>query len=144
MHTLSPIPSSSSLSTLKTSGVRMRRHSESARRVSLQSKSFESSSFVILTISIVLGMTPSDRSTISPAGSISGKLSHQDMVGYAILRSIRSSRITRPLYTEDEFADIFAPESLMTSVSQKPYMLSNMDNQNPSRFVMICNINVSY
>uniref|UniRef100_A0A1Y1M3X9 Rapamycin-insensitive companion of mTOR n=1 Tax=Photinus pyralis TaxID=7054 RepID=A0A1Y1M3X9_PHOPY len=95
-HTLSPIPSSSSLSTLKTSAVRMRRHSESTRRISVQST------------------TPSERSTISPAGSISGKLSHQDMVGYTILRSLRSSRITH-MQVEDDFSDVFAPESLLTN-----------------------------
>ncbi|KAK5644405.1 hypothetical protein RI129_005705 [Pyrocoelia pectoralis] len=94
IHTLSPIPSSSSLSTLKTTAVRMRRHSESTRRISVQST------------------TPSERSTISPAGSISGKLSHQDMVGYTILRALRSSRITH-LNADDEFSDVFAPESLL-------------------------------
>ncbi|KAF5269709.1 hypothetical protein FQA39_LY08632 [Lamprigera yunnana] len=102
INTLSPIPSSSSLSTLKTSAVRMRRHSESTRRISLQS------------------IAMSDRSTISPAGSVSGKLSHQDMMGYTILRSLRSTRINRnPLYNEDEFSEVFAPESLLCNASSK-------------------------
>lgn len=35
------------------------------------------------------GFTPSDRSTVSPAGSTSGRLSHQDLVGYATIRSLR-------------------------------------------------------
>lgn len=38
IQTLSPIPSSSSLSTLKTPGINMRRNSESIRRISMNSK----------------------------------------------------------------------------------------------------------
>ncbi|KAK4875147.1 hypothetical protein RN001_011569 [Aquatica leii] len=102
MHTLSPIPSSSSLSTLKPPAVRMRRHSESTRRVSLQNVGF------------------SEQSTISPAGSISAKLSHQDMVGYTKLRSLRSSRANcNPLYSEDELYEVFAPGSLLTNTPSK-------------------------
>ncbi|XP_018335071.1 uncharacterized protein LOC108743965, partial [Agrilus planipennis] len=75
VQTLSPIPSSSSLSTLKTSGLKMGRGGEPTRRISVQSYS---------------GTTPSDRSTVSPAGSTSSRLSYRDLMGYAKLRSLRS------------------------------------------------------
>lgn len=75
--TLSPIPSSSSLSTLRQAGVKLRRHSESSRR------------------------TPSERSTVSPAGSSSSsRLTYQDRRGYETIRSIR-----RP-FPIDELTDL--------------------------------------
>ncbi|XP_017771831.1 PREDICTED: rapamycin-insensitive companion of mTOR isoform X1 [Nicrophorus vespilloides] len=74
LQTLSPIPSSSSLITIKTPVIKIRRHSESSRRVSMNS------------------ITPSDKSTISPCSSSIGKLSHQDLIGYATVRSIRRNQ----------------------------------------------------
>ncbi|KAJ3642860.1 hypothetical protein Zmor_025609 [Zophobas morio] len=83
---LSPIPSSCSLSTLKQSGQKVRRHSESSRRVSVQSGS------------------NSDKSLQSLVGGVSGKLSHQDLIGYATLRALRKSPryLEEPAYDADE------------------------------------------
>lgn len=72
MNTLSPIPSSSSLSTLNQTGIKLRRHSESSRR----------------------GF--SDKSLGSPAGSTVSKLSYQDRRGYETMRSLK-----RPFPIED-------------------------------------------
>lgn len=38
-----------------------------------------------------IGITPSDRSTVSPPSSSCGKLSYQDRVGYQIIRELQSS-----------------------------------------------------
>ncbi|KAK9696755.1 Rapamycin-insensitive companion of mTOR, middle domain [Popillia japonica] len=70
-QTLSPIPSSSSLITIKTE--KYGRNSDSSKRFSMQS------------------ITPSDRSTVSPPSSSCGKLSYQDRVGYQIIRELQSS-----------------------------------------------------
>ncbi|GJQ71662.1 rictor [Trypoxylus dichotomus] len=70
-QTLSPIPSSSSLITIKTE--KYGRNSDSSKRFSMQS------------------ITPSDRSTVSPPSSSFGKLSYQDRIGYQIIRELQTS-----------------------------------------------------
>ncbi|XP_022918120.2 rapamycin-insensitive companion of mTOR [Onthophagus taurus] len=68
-QTLSPIPSSSSLLTLKTE--RNRRYSESSKQQS------------------ILSITPSDKSTVSPPSSSCGKPSYQDLKGYRELARLK-------------------------------------------------------
>lgn len=90
INTLSPIPSSSSLSTLRQAGVKLRRHSESSRR------------------------PQSDRLTVSPAGSSTGKLSYQDRRGYETMRSLK-----RP-FPIDELTDL-----LNVSLNTKSFILKS-------------------
>lgn len=78
VQTLSPIPSSSSLSTLKTGLEFRRQNSEGVRRVSL---SIQSSS-------------ASNSLTVSPPDPSLSRLSHQDLVGYNTLRTLRRVRLS--------------------------------------------------
>lgn len=75
------------MSTLRQAGVKLRRHSESSRR------------------------TPSDRLTVSPAGSSTGRLSYQDRRGYETVRSIK-----RP-FPIDELTDYLLNVSLNARTS---------------------------
>lgn len=95
-----------------------------------------SSSFARDGVCFFVGNTPSDRVAVSPAGSLSGRLSHQDMMGYAMLRSLKSSRINRhPMYPDDELTDIFVAETLLGNSLQKNQKgLLNTDNQVPFSF----------
>lgn len=59
-----------------------------------------------------LNIPGSDRSTVSPAGSWIGKLSYQDRIGYATVRSIRRQ------YPGEDLTDI-----LHGSISSKSYIV---------------------
>lgn len=83
---LSPIPSSSSLSTLKT-GLEMMRHwtADGPRRVSLSAHSCSNSTSL----------------TVSPPDVNGSRLSHQDLLGYSTLRTLR--RVRASSFRSDSF-----------------------------------------
>ena len=87
--TLSPIPSSSSFIAIKIPTVKIRRHSESSRGVSLQSMCYEKMICIHFLDFFLEGVTSTEKSTISPSSSSRDKLSYQDLKGYVTMRSIR-------------------------------------------------------